>query len=52
MSSQFRKRILEATKKRDDKKVLEIVESLESEEDYPIIQYHNRYRIYIHTVEL
>ena len=49
-SSQFRKRILEAAKIRDDKGVLEIAESLESEEDLPNIQYHNRCRrIYTHS---
>ena len=48
--SQFRKRILEAAKIRVDKRVLEIAESLESEEDFPNIQYHNRCRrVYIHS---
>ena len=43
-SSQFWKRILEAAKIRDDKRVLEISESLEFEEDFPNIQYRNRCR--------
>ena len=49
-SSECWKRLLEAAKIRDDKRVLEIAESLESEEDLPNIQYHNRCRrVYTHS---
>ena len=49
-SSQFWKRILEAAKIRDGKRVLEIGESLESEEDFPNVVYHNRCRrVYTHS---
>ena len=49
-SSQYRKRILEAANIRDGKRVLETAESLESEEDFPKIQYHNKCRtVYTHS---
>ena len=48
--SQFWKRIVEAAKIHDDKRYVEIAESLESEEEFPSLQDHNRCRrIYTHS---